>query len=298
MKQKFKIESMTGHGFARIESNGIFCTIEISAINSKGFDFIFHTDERISLYEPKLRAAVQKKLKRGRINLTIKTNLAEKFKKIKINNSLLNEYQNAIKNIFPEFVLDNNNIMNLLKLSEIIQIDEQYIDDKFIDKIIFTTLNNAIDNCIKMRIDEGKNIAQKLNKDLNEISHFLHIIKKNKNNIKNKYNSEFKNKLPEFIKHIENEDIEKRLLFEAGLFAEKIDISEEITRLESHIIQFKEICSNSDSEKGKKINFLMQEFLRETNTIASKSNDITITKAAIELKNLIEIIREQVLNIL
>ncbi|HOK41359.1 MAG TPA: YicC family protein [bacterium] len=298
MKQQNKIISMTGYGIGRYVKNDTFCIAEISSINSKSFDLFLKADESLYIYETKIKTIIQKELVRGRINLVIKTNLFNKGKKIFIDREKINNYILEIKKIKKDFEFTDENLVKILELPDVINIFQDISEEKSILEIIIKTIKKAITECQKMRLKEGYEIWQNLEIELKKIEKNIKTIKKNKDKIVKKYNENFKKKLPDFINKNLDSEIEKRVLLELALYAEKSDITEEITRIESHIKQFREIVKNNNFEKGKVLNFLMQEFLREANTLSAKSNDILITQLAIEIKKSIETIREQILNIL
>lgn len=299
MNSKCYIQSMTGFGIALAKNNDLSCEAEIKSLNSKIFDFKLNINENLQFLEPKIKSIVQEKLKRGRINLTIKINTFAQFYNITINDDLFNKYISAIKCIKKDFVLNDNNIIDFLKYPDIIIKDTNFNNIKTIESILISAISEAVDKCIKMRCNEGKNTASVLKKEINNISKYVKIIKSNKNRIIKKIQDNFNQKIANLLNTTITEEIEKRIILEIAFYIEKSDISEEIARLESHLKQFNQtVCEKEDIEKGKKLNFLMQEFLRETNTIASKSNDIDISTNTIEIKNSIEKIKEQLFNIL
>lgn len=293
------IQSMTGYGIGTVKDNEITCIAELKSLNSKVFDFKLWIDDNLQLFEPKIKSFVQDKLKRGRTTLNIKLSSDTQFCNININDKIINQYINSIKNIKNDFVLNDNNILFLLRFPEVVEKNNSIDNPEKLQNIILSAVSKAIDNCINMRITEGKHTAEVLLKEIQNISEKINIIKKNKDKIIKKLRDNFNQKITDLLNFTVTEEIEKRIILEVAFYIEKSDISEEISRLDSHVKQFNDtIMSEKENQKGKKLNFLMQEFLRETNTISSKSNDIEISTNCIEIKNSIEKIKEQLFNIL
>ena len=165
--------------------------------------------------------------------------------------------------------------------------------DALVD-ILKQTLENALDNLIQMRKVEGEKLEKDLLERVRQVEILVGEIEERAPQIKEEYHQKLKMRVEEILGDVKYE--ESRLLQEVTLFADKSNIDEELTRLKSHISQLRDICKNG-VDAGKKLDFLMQEFNRETNTVCSKSNDLEITRRGLALKNEIEKMREQVQNI-
>jgi len=245
--------------------------------------------------EDKIRKQIANKITRGKIDVSISFfDFSSKSKNIVLNKEIAKEYITQLREIADENNLSENiSVVEIAKLPDILNsIDSN--DDEEITNELVQCLNMAIENLIEMRKNEGENIKQDLLVRIERVQKLVDEITQNSKGIV----EEYVNKLEKRVKEILKTDVvdEDRIAQEAVIYADKTSIEEELTRLNSHIVQFKELA-NSDGPVGKKLDFMIQEMNRETNTIGSKAGSGEITKDVIDLKVELEDIREQVQNI-
>jgi len=287
------IKSMTGFGSAIFINEYFNLSIEIKSINSRYLDCKIKLPKQLEKYEPDLIVNLNKICKRGRVSLyanldEIKNEL---ILKPQINKDLFESYHKLVKNL-------NENYKLKLKINDLFDVKD-FIDKKekqFISKKYFLdTFEKALKKLEEMKLIEGaylsKDIKKRLQKLKKTIEKINYISKKQSSSIKNSYIK----KIKKLVEDFQIED--SRIVTEAAILSDKIEITEECVRFNSHIEQMSKLLEESNPV-GKKLNFLLQEILRETNTIGSKSNDLKIMNYVILLKEEIEKIKEQSLNIL
>ena len=287
------LKSMTGYGRSIYESNKRRFIIEIKSVNHKYNDISIKMNKNINYLENTIRKKIKKNISRGKIDVHISLEELEIDKKININKNLAEKYISNIKEIAKE-----NNTEIIINMSDILMIPDimsanENVEDSELEKELLAGLDIAINNFIDMRIKEGEKIQEDLSNRLDIISKYLNEINSYSTGLVEEYIVKLKKRIKEILK----DDIidENRLSTEVVIYADKCSIEEELTRLNSHIVQFKSMLNENNI--GKKMDFLIQEMNREINTIASKANCLEITKLVVEVKNELENIREQVQNI-
>ena len=283
---------MTAFGYYSKSIKDILLEIEIRSLNSKFFDFNYKGPSYLYVYEKETRNIIKKKLSRGKIDLIIKINYNnnDKIKHLDKKKfvSLFNEIKGLSKNLpnINETTLFNNTLM----------LNKEFMNSKTEvvgRKIIIDSVKKALSQCVNFRIEEGKVIYKDLKKNIaliiSDLDRIIRIDKKRKSNKKNNIIKQ--------ISRIKNIKIDKnRIEQELFYFLDKIDINEEIIRLNKHLKLFMKTLNLSNSN-GKKLNFICQEIGREINTIGSKCGEFNIQKAVINMKNNLEKIKEEIYNI-
>lgn len=286
--------SMTGYGKAELHENDIELTVEIKTVNNRTLDFNMKAPRAFLSIEDKIRQVVSAKIKRGRVDLFI--NFADKRENslaLNIDINKAREYYNAgakiaeslniANDITPSYLLKCQDVIAEMPDGDILDLQQQILD----------TVSGAVDKLNQMRKVEGQKLIADMTARMDIIRELREKISKRAPLVVQDYKEKLKNRIEEALKDVKYD--EARLLNEVAIFTDKANIDEELTRLDSHINQFLSIVGTEGA--GKKLDFLMQEFNRETNTICSKSNDIEITNLALSLKNEIEKVREQVQNL-
>ncbi len=286
--------SMTGYGKAEYIENGISLTVEIRTVNNRNFDFNAKMPRSFIAFEDGIRKAVQSFVSRGRVELFINfTDLREKSANVAVNIGKAIDYYNAGKEIAEKLgVPCDLTASMIMKMPEVI-VDNSVNDYEDLKDVIIETTIKACENLNEMRKVEGEKLVADMLSRIEVISDYRNQIKERAPLIVEEYKKKLTDRIIEALNGVKYD--ESRLLNEVAFFTDKANIDEELTRLYSHITQFKEIIKTKNP--GKKLDFLMQEFNREANTICSKSNDVTVTSIALLLKNEIEKIREQVQNL-
>ena len=288
------MRSMTGYGRAEYSDGGVNLTVEIKTVNNRNFDMNCKMPRTFIALEDSIRKTVQSYVKRGRIDLFINfSDLREKEATLEVNLDKVAGYLKASNLISTNFGVENDVTASLLmKFPEVI-VDNSVSDVTEFEQIVKSTVATACENLNAMREIEGKKLVDDMLNRMDTIKSLADNIKKRAPLVVAEYKQKLKSRIEEALKDVKMD--EARLLNEVAFYTDRVNIDEELTRLNSHINQFKNIVL-SDGE-GKKLDFLMQEFNRETNTICSKSNDIEVTNFALNLKNEIEKVREQVQNL-
>ena len=290
------MKSMTGFGRSKLEENSREYIVEIKSVNHKYSDISIKLPRNIMCFEEKIKKILSNNISRGKVDVFITfNNYSEEGKDVVINKELAHNYINQLRELAAENDLDDKiRVTEITKMPDVLQLkiqdDESDIIWKELEKCVIEAVNNFVD----MRETEGERIKQDLLERITNVESLVNSIFSNNAGLIEEYVV----KLRERIKEILSTDVvdEARLAQEIVIYADKCSIEEELTRLRSHIGQFKDLLETKEPV-GKKIDFLIQEMNRETNTIASKSVKLEITNLAIEIKTVMEDIREQIQNI-
>lgn len=289
------IKSMTGYGKGNISENLRNYQVEIKSVNHRYLDISVKMPRALSYLEEDVKKVISSKVKRGKIDVFITfENSSTEGKEIKINNEIAKMYINQLKQLAEEEnILANIEVTEISKYPDVLSIQNTQ-DDEQIKKELIEATTIATDKLVQMRQVEGSKMAEDLLKRIEKINQKIEKISELSTGLIEEYVVKLEKRIKEILK---TEEIDKsRLAQEVVIYADKCSIEEEVTRLKSHISQFKELI-NSDDAIGKKLDFIIQEMNRETNTIGSKANNLEITNGVIDIKTEIENIREQVQNI-
>jgi uncharacterized protein (TIGR00255 family) len=285
---------MTGYGKAELNLTNANFTIEVRSLNSKQIDA---NVKMSSIYRDKeigLRKLLSEKLQRGKIELSIWREKSESNSKYTLNAELIKEYFTQIEEITNILNLNNKDMMSsILKMPEVLVKGEEKADDnEWLE--IQKGVDTAITNILQFRLDEGKKLETDITARINTLARLLVEVAPFANNRIEKIKKSLADKLAEIdTKNIDENRFEQELIY----YLEKQDITEEQVRLDAHLDYFIETMK-TDSPNGKKLGFIGQEIGREINTIGSKSSDAGMQKIVVEMKDELEKIKEQLLNIL
>ena len=283
------LHSMTGFGKSSITSEIGDTLIEIKSLNSKTFDLNLNTHVFYKSIENEIRSLISSKLRRGKVEL--KLSLSSDEPTSYLNKNIIENYVKDLKSVVK---LDDTELLKIaVKLPEAFTKHSLEISETQ-KKNILLQIENACLELIKFRIQEGSALESDLLHQIscieNHLSEIYNLSTKRKEEIKEKLS----NNLNELDIEINNDRFEQELIY----YLEKLDINEEIVRLENHLNFFKTSIKSEDITKGKKLNFISQEIGREINTIGSKANHSLIQKHVVEMKDSLEKIKEQLLNVL
>ncbi len=289
------IKSMTGYGKGNISKNLRNYQVEIKSVNHRYLDISVKMPRVLSYLEEDVKKVISSKVKRGKIDVFVTfENSSTEGKEIKINNEIAKMYINQLKQLAEEEnILANIEVTEISKYPDVLSVQNTQ-DDEQIKKELIEATTTATDKLVQMRQVEGSKMAEDLLKRIEKINQKIEKISELSTGLIEEYVVKLENRIKEILKNQEID--ESRLAQEVVIYADKCSIEEEVTRLKSHISQFKELI-NSDDAVGKKLDFIIQEMNRETNTIGSKANNLEITNGVIDIKTEIENIREQVQNI-
>ena len=289
------IRSMTGYGRGKFEDTSREYTVEIKTINHRYNDISIKMPRYLNFLEDKMRQYITKHISRGKMEVyvTVK-NINSSSKNIAVDKALAGEYVAQMRDLIQMYALkDDISVSSLMRLPDIIT-NLEVEDEEIYWNATKEALDEALKNLLSAKEIEGEKLKQDIESRLNKIYEYVTMVEEKSANLLEEYKNKLQNRIIELGAN--NIIDENRLGVEVVLFADKSSICEEVTRLRSHITSLKSMLE-VEGPIGKKIDFLVQEMNRETNTIGSKANSIGITNYVVEMKNEIENIREQVQNI-
>ncbi|MCI9407794.1 MAG: YicC family protein [Clostridia bacterium] len=288
--------SMTGYGRGEYKNGGIELTVEIKTVNNRYLDVSVKCPRIFNAFEDIIRSQIREKLTRGHADVYIGlSDKREKERTVYLDEGAAKAYADAarrIKAMFPDAV-DDFSVTNILRFPDVIKTEDVSNADDESLSALKAALSGALEKLNGMRKIEGEKLKADMLARMDTIERLVAEIEKRAPLVAEGYKAKLESKIKKILDGAEPD--EGRLLTEVAVFTDKSNIDEELTRLHSHVSQFREICK--DTLVGRKLDFLVQEFNRETNTVCSKSNDLEITRLGLALKNEIEKIREQVQNL-
>ena len=289
------IKSMTGYGKSSLCINSREYQIEIKAVNHKYIDVNIKLPRIISYLEDEIRKYIISRIKRGKIDITITfENYGKDGNNIKINTELAKFYIESLKKLAEEENLSTEiNVTEITKMPDVLTIKNDINEDE-IKQELLQVLKEATDQLIEMRKKEGTKISVDILNKIDQIEIKTNEILGLSTGLIEEYVVKLEARIKDLLK---TDELDKaRLMQEVVIYADKCSIEEEVTRLKSHISQLRNLI-NIDEPTGKKMDFLIQEMNRETNTIGSTSNNLDITNDVITIKTILADIREQIQNI-
>ncbi|MEO0476180.1 MAG: YicC/YloC family endoribonuclease [Planctomycetota bacterium] len=292
---------MTGFGEASAGANGIGFSLELRSLNNKFFKLSCRLPEELSGLEAELEQALRKGVARGSFVLTMKLKVDDERAASGINENVLLTYLGHLETVRSK-VHDQSVQIDLTQLLALPGVLQPAVDaEKIIEEarpVVLGLLDEALSKLKQMRIVEGVSLAEDLSKQLDVIMDRLGVIQTRAPHVVDEYHEKLSKRVEELLAKAELKVSEPDLLKEVAIFADRADISEEITRLGGHVDQFREVlAAEADEPAGRTLDFLAQEMLRESNTIGSKCNDAQISRCVVELKSAIDRIKEQVQNV-
>ena len=288
--------SMTGYGKGTYSENGIELTCEIKTVNNRYLDVSIKAPRVFVSQEEIIRSIVREKLTRGHADVFVSLkDKREKTTSLTVDSALataLVKSAQELKSQFPNLP-DDFTLTSVLRYPEVLKQEDTVALDDALILALKTALNLALDNLNEMRKVEGEKLQTDMLSRMQTIETLVGQISVRAPLVASAYKEKLTARVKEYLDGVAVD--ENRLLTEVAVFTDKSNIDEELTRLRSHIEQFRDICK--EGVVGRKLDFLVQEFNREANTTCSKSNDVEITRLGLLLKNEIEKIREQVQNL-
>lgn len=289
---------MTGFGRGEFNDGKRNITVEIKSVNHRYSDISVKMPRRYSFVEDKVKKAVKNNVKRGKVDVSIMVeNITESDVNISLNKMVAEQYISNLNDLKSEFLLDGDIDLKLIAgMPEVLRQVPDVEDEEEMTRCILTPTKEAAENLEAMRAVEGEKLSKDLLMRADLIKDLVNQIEVKSEDVPKEYARKLKERISELLEG-SVEIPEDRIMIEAAVFADKCNITEELTRLKSHMDQMKEIINGSTGADGKKLDFLVQEMNREANTIGSKANDLTVTNLMLQVKAEIEKIREQVQNI-
>ena len=290
------LKSMTGFGRGNAVLNGKDITVEIKAVNHRYYELSCRLPRSMNYCEERLKTLLNGKIARGKVELSVLVqNVGAVSEKIAVNKEVVRQYVEALREIKDEFSLnDDLALSNIMRIPDAFTVEKAETDEEQLWEDLKTVTEEALANFVEMRRTEGERMKADLLSRLSTIEKWVEIVDERSPKIVEDYRKKLYDRMCEVLSGKEID--EGRILLEAGIFADKTAVSEETVRLKSHIAQFREMLESAEPV-GRKLDFLVQEMNRETNTIGSKVQDIEVTKIVVDQKSEIEKIREQIQNI-
>lgn len=290
------IKSMTGYGRETAVIDNMNITVEIKSVNHRFFEFFCRVPRSFSFLEEKLKTFARSKITRGKIEMYVSVDFEDtSLTEIEINKEFADSYVEALRNLAKEYsLLDDISVSTVARNSDVFKITSKEIDEEALENAVLTVATAAVDSFIKMREVEGERLKADIEARSKTILSAVEFIESKSPETVKSYRERLEQKVKELLETA-NID-EQRILTETAIFADKVAVDEETVRLRSHIEQLKALL-NKSGDVGKKLDFIVQEMNRETNTIGSKSQNLEIAEKVVNIKAEIEKIREQVQNI-
>ncbi len=291
-----KIKSMTGYGKGEFIANDRRFTVEMKSVNHRYNDISIKMPRSLISLEDAVKKRIMADVFRGKTDVYINY---ETFSKddveVRLNTVLADAYLEKLHELSQTFALEEKDVFGLTaRFPDVITVEKAQSEESIIWETLLPALEEAITRFVQMRCTEGENLKQDILQKRESIISLVAQIKERAPLVVQEYKEKLENRLQELLGNVQIDP--QRVAMEVAVFADKGCIDEEITRLESHLTQLQEILQEG-GQVGRKLDFLVQEMNRETNTIASKANDIKIVQTTIALKSEIEKIREQIQNL-
>lgn len=292
------IKSMTGFGRGEFSDGKRSVTAEIKTVNHRYSDINVKMPKRYSFAEEKIKAIAKRRIKRGKAEISIMIeNITEEDMVVKLNTAMAGQYVQNLRLLKDTYGLSGEvDLQMIASMPDVVKSVPDVENEEEVAKVMEQAVSMAAENLDSMRAAEGAKLCEDLLLRGDMIRDIVRKIEERAPVVVKDYTERLYTRIRELIEDAAAVP-EDRILMEAAVFADKSNITEELVRLDSHMLQLKDILTSGSSPVGKKLDFLVQEMNREANTIGSKSNDLEITSLMLEAKSEIEKIREQVQNI-
>lgn len=292
------MNSMTGFGRATQIVDGLQCIIEIKSVNSRFLDLNIRSPKQVNSVEHSIRKCIQKTIHRGKVDVFVTLqDVGDREKQFIINSSLKHQIQDLL--VSEGFYREPQEVplSAVMAISnDWVQIQDSEVTEDVLQSLVTDTTTNALNALVSMRQSEGIHIQQDLLHRLSQMTNIIEDINSHKADSVIAYKENLRTKIMDYVEGLDITANEDRLLQEVAIMADKTDITEEIVRFRSHVVQLTNTLK-MDEPIGRKLDFIIQEMNREVNTIGSKAMDITLTDHVVQLKCELEKVREQVQNI-
>ena len=290
------IKSMTGFGSAKGTVEGLNITVELKSVNNRYLDVSVRMPRSFMFAEEAVKSAVQRHISRGKVDVFVSVDSSDAGDiTVKVNEALLKGYIDAVRSISEEYSLPADmTAFGVSRFPDVLSVEKKDLDADAISAGIVDITEHALDDFDAMRLREGEKLRDDVLGRLETITGFVADVETKSPETVKEYRARLEAKMAEVLGSAGID--ENRILAEAAIFADHIAVDEETVRLRSHMSQLRKMI-NGSSPTGRKIDFLIQEFNREANTIGSKCQNSDIAHTVVELKSEIEKIREQIQNI-
>lgn len=290
------IKSMTGYGRAQKAFENRDITVEIKSVNHRFFEFSARTPRAYGYLDEKLKALLQGEISRGKVEVSVQLlNAESQGTQVEVSRELAASYAGALRELGEELSLtDDLSLSVFARLPDLFCVRRAQEDEELVVQQVTQVASEALEQFLKMRRAEGEKLKADVLSRLDTIEADVGQVEQLSPQTVQAYREKLTAKIKEVLSDCQAD--EQRIVTEAAIFAEKIAVDEETVRLRSHLHQFRQILESGEPV-GRKLDFLVQECNRETNTIGSKAMDLKVTRLVVEMKSEIEKIREQIQNI-
>jgi uncharacterized protein (TIGR00255 family) len=287
---------MTGFGTAAADTAWGRINVELRSLNHRFTEVLVRLPRDLAPLEDRVRALVQRGIQRGRVEVTVsRENQGGRSRAVRADLALAREYQAATRQLKRALRLRGSvTLQHVLAFPEVVRLEETREDAETLWADLEKVVGAALDGLLRMRTEEGGRLAADTRERLDRVEALQGQVLERSQQVVGEYTVRLRQRLAELLGEVPLD--EARLAAELALFAERSDITEELTRLGSHLSQFRETMTG-EGAVGRKLEFLLQEMGRETNTIGAKANDLEISRAVIAIKSELESLREQVQNV-
>ncbi len=287
---------MTGYGRAVLEKEGMEITFELKSVNNRYLDTSVRLPRAFGYLEEKIKREIGNHTTRGKVDAFLTVNIIEdRLTKVTVNYPLFESYLKAFEEVKEKYNLrDDTAVSSIMKIPDVVGTRSEDADEEKMTAILMEVMAPALEGYDTMRRTEGERLFADISKKLDRIENIRNEIARLSPESVKAYEERLKARIEELLGKTEYD--ETRVITEVALYADKVAVDEELTRLASHLTQFKGIMS-SNEPAGRKLDFLVQEINRETNTIGSKCQNSSIARLVVDIKCDIEKIREQIQNI-
>ncbi|MCR5650972.1 MAG: YicC family protein [Lachnospiraceae bacterium] len=292
------IRSMTGFGRCEISDNNKKYTVEIKAVNHRYLELNTKLQKSLACFDVAVRNVAKEYAERGKVDIFVSMEDDGRLSgKVRYNKDIAVQYMNYLREMADEFGLENDvRLSNLSRYPDVFTMEDESLDEDEQWKSLEKCLRGAFENFVASRVEEGTNLKNDLLSKLDIMKKNVETIEERSPRIIEEYRKKITERIEELLAPTGAQIDEGRIITEVTIFADKVCVDEEIVRLKSHIESMRQCLEKGDS-CGRKLDFIAQEMNREANTTLSKANDLFLSDTAIELKSVIEKIREQVQNI-
>ena len=289
------VRSMTGFGRAKKEIDSLDITVEIKSVNHRYFEFSARLPRSYNFLEEKLKSFLAQNISRGKVEISVMIeDNSQNATMVEIDRDYANAYITALKQLSKEFKIKNDiGASSFVGNNDLFKVRRKAADDQTVQNAVLTVAKEALDNFIEMRSIEGERLLNDVKSRTAYILKKVEFIEERSPETVKLYKERIEQKIKELLNDTAPD--EQRILTEVAIFADKVAVAEETVRLRSHIKQFEDLLSDTNPV-GRKLDFIVQEMNRETNTIGSKAQDIEIAHTVVDIKSEIEKIREQIQN--
>ena len=290
------VRSMTGFGRDQVAERDLEVTVEIKSVNHRYFEFSSRIPRNYNFLEEKLKSFCQSKISRGKVEVYVSVeNTGEASSVVEVNYDLAASYVNAYKELAKKNKIKNDVSVSLLaSQNDIFTVKRQVADEETVTNAVMSALDGAVKSFIAMRETEGEKLKNDILSRIDSILERVEFVEARSPETVKQYRERLEQKIKDLLSAAQVD--EQRVITETAIFADKVAVDEETVRLRSHIGQIKELFDSNEAI-GRKLDFIVQEMNRETNTIGSKAQDVEILQRVVDIKSDIEKIREQVQNI-